>query len=131
MAKRRFKLFKGIMKAVLKNRIYMSVDKTLHNNIERELTYTLPPRMPQDPPIVFKTIRFVRDGLISIPMGREDLIPPEYEIVDKRVENEIDFPDFKYDLRPSQQKVHDEVYDNSIINAWVSWGKTITSLAIA
>ena len=119
------------MKAVLKNRIYMSVDKTLHNNIERELTYTLPPRMPQDPPIVFKTIRFVRDGLISIPMGREDLIPPEYEIVDKRVENEIDFPDFKYDLRPSQQKVHDEVYDNSIINAWVSWGKTITALAIA
>ncbi len=119
------------MKAVLSNRIYISVDKTLHDNIERELTYTLPPRMPQDPPIVFKTIRFVREGLISIPMGREDLIPPEYEIVDKRVEHEIDFPDFAYTLRPSQQKVHDEVYDNSIINAWVSWGKTITALAIA
>ena len=119
------------MKAVLLNRIYMSVNKDLHNSIEKELTYTIAPRIPSDPPIVFKTIRFIRDGLISIPMGRVDLIPDDYEIIDKRVTSPVELPDFAYTLRPSQQRVHDEVDDNSIINAWVSWGKTITALAIA
>ena len=119
------------MKAVLSNRIYMSVNKELHNSIEKELTYTIPPRIPSDPPMVFKTIRFIKDGLISIPMGREDLIPSDYEIVDKRVVMETELPDFKFDLRPSQKVVHDEVNDNAIINAWVSWGKTFTGLAIA
>ena len=56
------------MKAVLSNRIYMEVTKDLHNSIEKELTYTIPPRMPQDPPQVFKTIKYIRDDLISIPM---------------------------------------------------------------
>jgi superfamily II DNA or RNA helicase len=119
------------MKAVLSNRIYMSVNKELHNSIEKELTYTIAPRIPSDPPMVFKTIRFIKDGLISIPMGREDLIPSDYEIVDKRVVMETELPDFKFDLRPSQKAVHDEVNDNAIINAWVSWGKTFTGLAIA
>ena len=109
----------------------MSVNKDLHNSIEKELTYTIPPRIPSDPPMVFKTIRFIKDGLISIPMGREDLIPSDYEIVDKRVVMETELPDFKFDLRPSQKRVHDEVNDNAIINAWVSWGKTFTGLAIA
>ena len=119
------------MKAVLSNRIYLSVNKEQTNQLERELTYTIAPRIPSDPPIVFKTFRYVREGLVSLPMGREDLIPSDYEIVDKRVVNEIEHPEFKFDLRPSQQAVYDEVQDNSIINAWVSWGKTFTGLAIA
>ena len=127
----RLRIYLKFMKAVLLNRIYMSVNKDLHNSIEKELTYTIAPRIPSDPPIVFKTIRFIRDGLISIPMGRVDLIPDDYEIIDKRVTSPVELPDFAYTLRPSQQRVHDEVDDNSIINAWVSWGKTITALAIA
>ena len=119
------------MKAVLSNRIYLSVNKEQTNQLERELTYTIAPRIPSDPPIVFKTFRYVREGLVSIPMGREDLIPSDYEIVDKRVVNEIEHPKFKFDLRPSQKAVYDEVQDSSIINAWVSWGKTFTGLAIA
>ena len=119
------------MKAVLSNRIYLSVNKEQTNELEKELTYTIAPRIPSDPPIVFKTFRYVREGLVSIPMGREDLIPSDYEIVDKRVVNEIEHPEFKFDLRPSQKTVYDEVQDSSIINAWVSWGKTFTGLAIA
>ena len=118
------------MKAVLSNRIYMEVTKDLHNSIEKELTYTIPPRMPQDPPQVFKTIKYIRDDLISIPMGRLDLIPDDYEIVDKRVSVETSFPDFKFDLRPSQKVVYDDIQDNAIINAWVSWGKTFTGISI-
>ena len=119
------------MKAVLSNRIYLSANKELMNRLERELTYTIAPRIPSDPPIVFKTFRYIREGLCSVPMGREDLIPSDYEIVDKRVVNEIEHPESTYKLRPSQQMAYDEVNDNSIINAWVSWGKTITALAIA
>ena len=101
------------------------------NELERELTYTIAPRIPSDPPIVFKTFRYVREGLCSIPMGREDLIPNDYEIIDKRITSPVEHADFKFDLRPSQQVVYDEIYDSSIINAWVSWGKTFTGLAIA
>ena len=119
------------MKAVLSNRIYMSVTKELHNSIEKELTYSIPPRIPTDPPLVFKTIRFIKEGLISIPIGRIDLIPDDYEVIDKRVVNEIKHEKFKFDLRPSQKRVHDEIDDNAIVNAWVSWGKTFTGLAIA
>ena len=49
----------------------------------------------------------------------------------ERITVPTDFPDFKFELRPSQQKVYDEIEDSSIINAWVSWGKTFTALAIA
>ena len=119
------------MKAVFSNRIYLSVDVETRSKIEKELTYTIAPRMPQDPPIVFKTVRWINDKLISIPVGRDDLIPDGYEIIDKRVTSPVELPDFKFTLRPSQQKVHDEIQVNAIVNAWVSWGKTITGLAIA
>ena len=119
------------MKAVFSNRIYLSVDVETRSKIEKELTYTIAPRMPQDPPIVFKTVRWINDTLISIPVGRDDLIPDGYEIIDKRVTSPVELPDFKFTLRPSQQRVHDEIQGNAIVNAWVSWGKTITGLAIA
>ena len=119
------------MKAVISNRIQLQGDAVFLENLERELTYSLPPRMPQDPPMIIKTIRPLREGLVSIPVGRMDLIPEEYEIVDKRVQAPMVFPEFKFKLRASQQVVDDAVDDNSIINAWVSWGKTFTGLAIA
>ena len=119
------------MKAVISNRIQLQGDSRFLGLLEQELTYTLPPRMPQDPPMVIKTIRPLRDGLVSIPVGRIDLIPEDYEIVDKRVTAPTHFPEFKFELRASQQVVYDAVEDNSIINAWVSWGKTFTALAIA
>ena len=59
------------------------------------------------------------------------MIPDDYEVVDNRIELKEDFPDFKFDLRESQQAVFNELEDNAIINAWVSWGKTCTGLAIA
>ena len=127
----RFGICLESMKAVFSNRIYLSVDVETRSKIEKELTYTIAPRMPQDPPIVFKTVRWINDTLISIPVGRDDLIPDGYEVIDKRVTSPVELPDFKFTLRPSQQKVHDEIQGNAIVNAWVSWGKTITGLAIA
>ena len=73
----------------------------------------------------------IRSGLVTIPVGRMDLIPEGYEIVDTRINMPVELPRFKHDLRSSQKDVYDEVEDNCIINAWVSWGKTFTGLAIA
>lgn len=119
------------MKAVLSNRVYLSVDATHQEYVDKELTYTIPSHDPRDPPITIKNMGIIRQGLVTIPSGREDLIPKDYEIVDKRIKVPINFPKFQFELRPSQENVFNEVNDSCIINAWVSWGKTFTALAIA
>ena len=120
-----------IVKAVISNRIYLECNLELREKISKELTYKIMPRNPNDPPIIIKNMARVRENLVTIPIGRTDLIPNEYEIVDKRIMVPVDFPDFRYILRESQQVVYDELDDNCIVNAWVSWGKTFTGLAIA
>ena len=119
------------MKAVLSNRIYLSANPTLQEYVDKELTYTIPNHDPRDPPLTIKNMGIIRKDLITVPSGREDLIPKDYEIVDKRITVPTEFPDFKFELRASQQKVFDVVDESCIINAWVSWGKTFTGLAIA
>ena len=119
------------MKAVISNRIYMDCTAELQERLDKELTYTIPSHNPLDPPQVIKNMGIIRNALVSLPIGRTDLIPEHYEIVDKRLDKPVQFPEFKFDLRPSQKAVYDEIEDNAIINAWVSWGKTFTGLAIA
>ena len=119
------------MKAVISNRIYLETTREYKEHLSKELTYKIPSQNPNDPPIVIKNMARIRENLVTIPIGRTDLIPDDYEIVDKRIDVPVDFPDFKFDLRESQQAVYDELDDNCIINAWVSWGKTFTGLAIA
>ena len=119
------------MKAVISNRIYLEVTDAYKEVLSKELTYTIPSFSKNDPPIVIKNMARIKSNLVSIPIGRTDLIPNDYEIVDKRIDLPVDFPEFRFELRPSQQEVYDGVEDNCIINAWVSWGKTFTGLAIA
>ena len=120
------------MKAVLSNRIYLDVTPEIQEEVDKELTYVVPPKNPKDlVPQVIKNMAIVRPGIVTIPIGRIDLIPHGHEIVDKRILKPETFPEFKFELRESQQNVHDEVEDNCIINAWVSWGKTFTGLSIA
>ena len=119
------------MKAVISNRIYLQVTDEYKDFLSKELTYTIPSYNPTDPPLVIKNMARIKTGLVSIPVGRTDLIPQDYEVVDKREVIKADFPEFKFDLRESQKAVYDELNDNAIINAWVSWGKTFTGLAIA
>ena len=109
----------------------MEVSPDLQKSIDKELTYKIPTHNPLDPPQIICNMGIVRNGLISIPTGRMDLIPKNYDIVDKRISIPVEFPEFKHELRESQKKVYDELHDSCIINAWVSWGKTFTALAIA
>lgn len=120
-----------IKKAVLGDRIYIAVDNELKQRITEELTYKIPSYHDPDNPIILRNFKQLKPGLLSIPIGRIDLIPKDYEIVDKRVFAPETFPEFKFDLRESQQIIHDDICDNSIINAKPSWGKTFAGLAIA
>ena len=119
------------MKAIISNRIYMDIEPSMLPSIDKALTYKIPSYRRDIPPQYIKNIRKIRSNLISIPVGRFDLIPPEYEIKDKRIEVPVKFPEFKFALRESQQEVYTQLDDNAVINAFVSWGKTFTALAIA
>jgi superfamily II DNA or RNA helicase len=126
------------MKAIISNKIYMTVEPSMHKALERELTYKIPSYNEPEQFLAIKNLKVINYNiaggklLVAFPVGRVDLIPKTFEIVDKRATNFIeDFPTFKFDLRPSQQEIHDDVDDNCIINAKVGYGKTFTALAIA
>lgn len=118
-------------KAVLSNRIFLETDIDTAEKIRKELTYTIPSFSPNGTPLIIRNYARVTDKIITIPIGRLDLIPEGYEIIDRRKLVPAQFPDFNGQLRPSQQAIWDVIEDNAIINAWVSFGKTFTALAIA
>jgi superfamily II DNA or RNA helicase len=118
-------------KAILCNRIFLEVDDETRVNLRKELTYKIPPTRRYEPPLTIRNVQSVMKGVISIPSGREDLIPKGYEIVDKRISSPVEFPEFKYTLRDSQQEIYDQINSSAMINATVSFGKTFTALAIA
>jgi superfamily II DNA or RNA helicase len=118
-------------KAVLSNRIWINFDAELYEKAKEELTYMIPSKIPGDPPIKICLLEVIEDKFLTFPIGRVDLIPKDYTVVDRRVYNSVKFPDFKFTLRESQQIIHDAVDDNCLIHANPSWGKTFTGIAIA
>ena len=109
----------------------MDIEPSSFNELDKALTYKIESYRRDAAPVIIKNLRKIRSNLISIPVGRTDLIPEGYEVKDKRVEVPVELPEFKYELRESQQEVYDQLNDNAVINAFVSWGKTFTALAIA
>lgn len=109
----------------------MDIEPSCFNELDKALTYKIESYRRDAAPVIIKNLRKIRSNLISIPVGRTDLIPEGYELKDKRVEVPVELPEFKYELRESQQEVYDQLNDNAVINAFVSWGKTFTALAIA
>jgi len=109
----------------------MTADAKRQKLIDQDLTYTIPSYNPTDPPQVIKNMGRINKDLITVPVGRFDLISEEHEIIDKRVLVPETFPKFQFELRDSQSKIFNSIDDNAIINAFVSWGKTFTALAIA
>jgi superfamily II DNA or RNA helicase len=118
-------------KAVLSNRIYLEVTPDYAEHIKKELTYKIPSYHDPEKPIVIRNFSTIRVGLMSIPIGRTDLIPPGYEIVDKRIHIPAEFPGMTHSLRDSQQEIHDALIDNCMINAKPGYGKSILGLAVA
>ena len=115
----------------------MTVTPSLHRKLEKELTYHIPSFNSVDEYVQIKNLKVLNYNLqggnllVAFPVGRVDLIPDSYEVVDKRVYNPVEFPEFKYELRGSQQDLYDELEDNCIMNAKVGWGKTFWAIAAA
>ena len=118
-------------KAIITNRIFIETDMELEKHLLKELTYSIEAYRPELPPRVITNARVIKAGLMSIPSGRIDLVPEYFDIIDRRVEVPVEFPEFKFKLRDSQQAVYDQINSDAFINAWTSWGKTFTALAIA
>ena len=122
-------------KAIISNRIYLDspgVEGT--KAIIKALTYKIQKDTGSKKFAAVETIKnykILTKGILSIPQGRQDLIPEDYEILDKRALVPVPFPDPKFPLRPEQQVVYDEVNDTVFINALVGWGKTFTALHLA
>ena len=118
-------------KAVLSNRIWVNFNEDLYEKVKEELTYKIPSKVPNDPPITIRLYSVIGNKFLTFPIGCQHLIPKDYQIVDNRIHKEVSWPDFKFKLRKSQQQIYDLVNDNCLINANVAWGKTFTGIAIA
>jgi len=122
-------------KAIISNRIYMDDPGKEHTkHIIRTLTYKIHKDTGSKKFVSVETIRNYKslvNGIISIPQGRLDLVPKDYELIDKRVLNPVPFPNPKFELREDQQVVYDQITDTCFINALVGWGKTFTALHTA
>ena len=122
-------------KAVISNRIYLDNPGVEHTKvIIKELTYKIKKDTGNKKFATIETIKNYKvlpKGILSIPQGRLDLVPENYEIIDKRIIEAIPFPDPKFPLRPEQQVVYDPIEDTCFINALVGWGKTFTALHLA
>lgn len=127
-------------KAIISNKIYLDKPDSGFSVIEKALTHRIVPLKPRTYKIGGRTVEqvetilaYTRVGkdILSIPQGRQDLIPSNYEIVDKRVYHDVPFPLCTIPLNEHQQPIYDQVDDSCIINALPGWGKTFTSLWIA
>ena len=122
-------------KAVISNRIYLDSPGVEGSKaIVKALTYKIQKDTGSKKFAAVETIKNYKTltkGILSIPQGRQDLIPENYEIIDKRTLVPVPFPSPKFPLRPEQQVVYDEVADTVFINALVGWGKTFTALHLA
>lgn len=124
-------------KVVISNRLYFRPESDeQRSEIIKQLTYKIEGKS-HNPKAKFKPIEIIRNykilpqGLVSIPQGRDDLLPEDIELVDKRVYVDVPFPKPKYALYPDQQAVYDKVEGSCFINAKVGWGKTFTALHLA
>lgn len=129
-------------KAIISNRIYIEKLtpeqlKQITDSLTYELVKNTFQRLPNGKLNPKKQVEYLKSykllpgNIITIPQGRADLIPEGYEVLDKRVLNEVPFPNPKFPLRESQLEVYDKVDDTCFINAKVGWGKTFTALHLA
>lgn len=118
------------MKAVLSNRIYLNADTALQDELKQELLYTIDRRPVSEFPEVIQNCSTITPNTCSIPCGREDLIPEDYQVIDKRVFPHAYIPDPSFTLRGAQAEAVDQI-SSGIVKAKPGFGKTIVGLGIA
>lgn len=126
-----------IKKGVLSNSIYLNVEKDskLFKELDSILTYKIDQTGPGGVkslfPRVIKNMRIVSPTVVSIPSGREDLIPEGYIMKDKRCYADAYIPDPTFVLREDQKEIIDAFESSCLLHGKPGWGKSIAGLAMA
>jgi superfamily II DNA or RNA helicase len=122
-------------KAIISNRIYLdNPGEETTKLITKSLTYKFNKNIGKNHIVTTETVKnykILPNNIISIPQARTDLIPENYDVIDKRIQVDVPFPSPHFELRSAQQIVYDAVQDTCFINALVGWGKTFTALHLA
>jgi superfamily II DNA or RNA helicase len=123
-------------RAIISNRIFIQVPPDGPKELMEALTYKIEQKAhgrngKSKTVEVIRNYKVVKAGVLSLPQGRQDLIPEDYVVDDRRIFNEVPWPEAKYPLREGQQEVYDKADDTLFLNAKVGWGKTFTALHIA
>ena len=123
----------SMKKAVVSNRIYLNCEQgsELDEKLVKELTYEIDQQPVSEYPLIIRNMSRIGEGAMSIPSGRLDLIPEDYEFVDKRCYASAYIPEPSFVPRPSQQEAIDLLNDNGLVEAPVGFGKSIIGLGIA
>ncbi len=106
-------------KAVVSNRIYLNCEEgsELDKALAKELTYEIDQQPVSEYPLIIRNMLRIGKGAASIPAGRLDLIPDDYEFVDKRVIANTHIPKPSFVPRQSQQDAIDLLTDNGLVEA--------------
>lgn len=119
-------------KAILSNRIYLTKTPELFTKCMKILTHKIPPVNNYGMGTIITDIILINDGVFSIPIGRQDLIPSDYQVIDKRIlAPTSNLPNTRISLRVDQSEIIDQIQDNAIINAKPGFGKTFMGLHLA
>lgn len=97
-------------KAVISNKIYLNCDKgsDLEEHLRSKLTYEIyeQPGISEFPTVIRHMTR-ISDTVVTIPSGRLDLVPSDYQIIDKRSYADAEIPEPSFTLRDDQQDAED------------------------
>lgn len=122
------------MKAVLSNRIYMNRTKILQDFLTENLTYVFKSPRPGAPNETDCDVTRVNKDILTIPIGRQEYIPKEFEIVDNRILAPVEYPKFLPTLRDDQESAYEQfkqLKDSCLIKANPGWGKTFMGVFLA
>lgn len=121
-------------KAVISNKIFLNceVGSDLEDRLRSELTYEIDQRPISDYPLVIKHLERISKTVVAFPSGRLDLIPDDYEIVDKRCYEDADIPEPGFTLRENQAEALEFFSDGTsgLVNCKPGWGKSICAMGI-
>ena len=104
-------------KATLANRIFLNcaVGSELEELLTKELSYEICQQPVSEFPLLIRNLQRITDNIVSIPSGRMDLIPKEYEINDKRSYIDAEIPKPKFELFEDQQRAYDWFEDSGLL----------------
>lgn len=120
-------------KAVLSNRIYLNCAEgsDLEKHIQQELSYEICQQPRSEFPLLIKNLQRINSNVVSMPSGREDLIPEGTTLIDKRAYEDAFIPKPTFTLMEDQQRAYDWCDGSGILVCQPGWGKSICALAIA